>query len=549
MQQTFYCPNCKMPVTYGQPYCSRCKVGLTWPGLQAPAQNQQASQYQGQQQWNQQQQCGQQYGWNQQQYGQQQSYQSAPGDQQKAYGYRGPGRPQKKAEGPGLWEQIREYKGAIAKIGIALVVIVVLIGLFNAFRGEIAELFSKPEVVSFNASSVEIQPGQDVSLRWNVTGTSSVSITPNIGTVSSSGYKDVSPSTTTTYVLVASNMFGTIQQSTTITVLGELPAIDNFSCDNDSIMMGQEAALSWNVTGAKSVSINPDIGNVDASGTQSVSPGETTTYTLTAFNDNGNSTASVTISVTKSAQPIINDFSADPSSIMSGESSTLTWDVIGSTSININQGIGGVASKGSMVVSPVQTTTYTLNAGAVTRSVTLTVDTSNVQSTSGSTVTSSAPVISDFSVSPASIVLGENTTLYWDVTGVRQVTIGPNVGSFSSSGHVLLVPTATTSYTLSVSNSYGSDNATATVTVSTCTDEAIPVIGSFTATPSTISVGQSTSLTWNITGATTITIDQGIGTPSSFFSQQVSPTETTSYTLTAYSCAGTATRTVTVTVE
>ncbi|MBN1376024.1 MAG: hypothetical protein JXA01_07710 [Dehalococcoidia bacterium] len=536
MQQTFYCPNCKTPVAYGQPYCTRCNVVLTWPGLQTPAQNQQASQYPNQQQQ-----------WNQQQYGQQQSYQASPDSQQK--GYQGQKKPQKRVEGPGLWEQIQEYKGAIAKIVIALVVIAVLIGAFNAFQGEIAKLFSKPVVVSFDTSSTEINSGQKTSLRWNVTGTSSVSITPGVGSASSSGYKDVFPITTTTYTLVASNMFGTMQQSTTVTVLGELPSIDDFSCDNNSIMTGQSATLSWNVAGATSISISPNVGTVSASGTQSVSPGETTTYTLTALNDNGNSTALITVTVTKSDQPIITTFSASPSSIKSGESSTLTWEVIGSTSININQGINGRGAKGSEVVSPIETTTYTLNAGAVTRTVTITVDTSEVQSTAGSTVSASAPVISNFSLSPVSIVLGENTTLYWDVTGVRQVTIGPDVGTFSSSGYKLLVPTATTTYTLAVSNSYGSDNATATVTVNTTTDETPPVIQSFTASPTTISAGDTANLTWNITGATTITIDQGIGIPSSYYAQPVYPTETTTYTLTAFNGAGTDTATVTVTVE
>lgn len=56
---------------------------------------------------------------------------------------------------------------------------------------------------------------------------------------------------------------------------------------------------------------------------------------------------------------------------------------------------------------------------------------------------------------------------------------------------------------------------------------------SFFAAPPTIVVGSSTTLNWEISDATSVTIDQGIGPVSLNGSTQVSPTETTTYTLTA----------------
>jgi hypothetical protein len=50
-------------------------------------------------------------------------------------------------------------------------------------------------------------------------------------------------------------------------------------------------------------------------------------------------------------------------------------------------------------------------------------------------------------------------------------------------------------------------------------------------------------------GATAISIDQGIGIPDSHFTQQVSPTETTIYTLTAFNGSGFDSTTATVTVN
>jgi hypothetical protein len=75
----------------------------------------------------------------------------------------------------------------------------------------------------------------------------------------------------------------------------------------------------------------------------------------------------------------------------------------------------------------------------------------------------------------------------------------------------------------------------------------VPVIASFSATPSTIARGASATLAWSVTGATTLSIDNGIGTVSGT-SVVVTPTATTTYTLTATNAAGPATSTATVTI-
>jgi peptidoglycan-associated lipoprotein len=71
----------------------------------------------------------------------------------------------------------------------------------------------------------------------------------------------------------------------------------------------------------------------------------------------------------------ITNFSAEPRSIQSGQSATLTWSVANATDISINNGIGSVAANGTRQVFPTNTTTYTLTARAAggndTRSVTV----------------------------------------------------------------------------------------------------------------------------------------------------------------------------------
>ena len=56
--------------------------------------------------------------------------------------------------------------------------------------------------------------------------------------------------------------------------------------------------------------------------------------------------------------PVIGEFTAEPSSIERGQSSTLRWSVTGATSVSIDQGIGTVQANGSRRVFPSDTTTY-----------------------------------------------------------------------------------------------------------------------------------------------------------------------------------------------
>jgi peptidoglycan-associated lipoprotein len=72
---------------------------------------------------------------------------------------------------------------------------------------------------------------------------------------------------------------------------------------------------------------------------------------------------------------------------------------------------------------------------------------------------------------------------------------------------------------------------------------------SLTASPDTVDKGQSSTLTWQTANATDVNIDQGVGTVQASGSKQVSPTDSTTYTLTAKGDGGTQTATARVTVN
>jgi len=77
---------------------------------------------------------------------------------------------------------------------------------------------------------------------------------------------------------------------------------------------------------------------------------------------------------------------------------------------------------------------------------------------------------------------------------------------------------------------------------------AAPSITAFAAEPSSIERGQSSTLSWSVTDASNISIDNGIGTVQANASRRVFPGASTTYTLTATGPGGTKTATATVNV-
>ncbi|HER24460.1 MAG TPA: hypothetical protein ENO17_05395 [Candidatus Atribacteria bacterium] len=85
-----------------------------------------------------------------------------------------------------------------------------------------------------------------------------------------------------------------------------LPIITNFNASPATIDEGDSSTLTWAVTGASSAMITPDVGSVaSTTGSYLVSPTETTTYTLTATNTAGSSTANVIVTVNTEMQKAI----------------------------------------------------------------------------------------------------------------------------------------------------------------------------------------------------------------------------------------------------
>ena len=157
---------------------------------------------------------------------------------------------------------------------------------------------------------------------------------------------------------------------------GAAPVVKYFDADPEEIIPGDASTLTWDVSGAAEVSIDQGIGDIVDIGATNVSPDETTTYTLTATGPGGTVTATVEVTVLEPEELAIVFFIADPEEIISGESSTLSWEVTGATEVSIDHGIGEVDPVGDVDVSPAgdTTVTYTLTATDGTDTITAEVD-------------------------------------------------------------------------------------------------------------------------------------------------------------------------------
>ncbi len=404
-----------------------------------------------------------------------------------------------------------------------------------------------PPTAALSANPTQITSGQSTTLTWTASNAVSAEIDNGVGAVSpaAGGSTSVSPTATTTYTLTVSAADGrTAQASVTITVTAPPAAV--LSADPPTITSGQSSTLRVAASNAVSAVIQP--GNLTVSldpsgaGSVSVSPETTTEYTLTVTDAN-NAVAIATATITVTAPPTA-ALSANPTEIAGGESSTLTWTASNAVSARIDNGVGAVspAAGGSTSVSPTATTTYTPTV----------TDANGAVAQAGATVTvtdSGPPPTAALSASPTQIASGQSSTLTWTASNAVSARIDNGVGAVSpaAGGSTSVSPTATTTYTLTVSAADGR-TAQASVTVTVDDGDPPPAV-TLSANPTAIAEGESSTLIWTSTHATSAAIDQGIGPVALSGARQVSPTRTTAYTITVRNSDGmTAAATVSVTV-
>jgi hypothetical protein len=141
--------------------------------------------------------------------------------------------------------------------------------------------------------------------------------------------------------------------------------ITQFYSTSPSIPRGESANLCYGVDNAAAVRIDPPVESLKPALSRciSIAPSETTTYTLTAEDRSGKTTAhSVTVRVT-GPRPHFDDLSISSKEVAKGEAINFCFKAKNAVSVKGGPGkfLSGGLSRGDCLLDrPLQTTTYTL---------------------------------------------------------------------------------------------------------------------------------------------------------------------------------------------
>jgi len=234
----------------------------------------------------------------------------------------------------------------------------------------------------------------------------------------------------------------------------------NLSISPTAIIRGGSATLTWSSSGGNSFSLT-DVGNPGSSGSATVSPNSTRTYTYTVTNEGGTSSQSRTLTVY--VPPTLN-LLASSNTINVGQSVTLSWSISGDgNSVSWTKPVGNLPTNtnanSSINVSPTTTTTWCAVASGL----------GGVSPEVCQTVTVLAPPVVNTLTVPAQIDYGASSfDVEYDVDYANTslnlkffnggYTAGPNEGSEFLEETVVLTPSG------SAENGSANRNSSGTVT-------------------------------------------------------------------------------------
>ncbi len=269
----------------------------------------------------------------------------------------------------------------------------------------VTEMSCDEPTINLWVDESEVCEGSATTLHWSSTDADVVTI--NGDTVPAEGTMQVNAGT---YVGIATNDFGTDQETVTVTEIScDGPAITLWT-DESEVCPGTTTTLHWSSTNADSVTIEGQ--PKSTSGTMEVGPG---TYTGIATNDYGTDTDMVTVDSLDCDPPTLTLW-VDDDEICSGDTTTLHWSSTKADNVTINgqpKSTSGTMTVGVGTYNGVASNDYGTDYDSATVSA---IDNPNVTSASvspstvdvGDTVTVSRS--SDQSISATEVNWGDGTT-------------------------------------------------------------------------------------------------------------------------------------------
>ncbi|MCF6210132.1 MAG: hypothetical protein L3K24_05575 [Gammaproteobacteria bacterium] len=213
------------------------------------------------------------------------------------------------------------------------------------------------------ASNTSVRAGETVTLTWNAKDADScVAEGGWIGNKALASNETVGPlSENTNFTLTCSSDVGDAVRSVVVTVSASALSV-NLSASSASIFVGESVTLNWSSSNVDDCTAGGAwSGSKEASGSQTVTPSDDSTYTLTCTGSGGSASASFDVTVMTASPPLIS-LSADPSQIVAGASTTLSWSSASVDSCTASGAwSGSKATSGSLTISPDSDSTYVIN--------------------------------------------------------------------------------------------------------------------------------------------------------------------------------------------
>ncbi|HJU84105.1 MAG TPA: hypothetical protein VJ600_07825 [Holophagaceae bacterium] len=236
----------------------------------------------------------------------------------------------------------------------------------------------------FEASATSIQAGDSVRLVWSIPGQGPLRLEPGGLRVPREGRLLVKPLATTTYQLKEEGEDAPPAARVLITVAAPpimAPEVCYFEPSSTAVLPGEPVVLKWQCNGNAKVRLEPGGLELDGQSEVTVTPLESTRYTLSVSNQLGGASKSVDVKVlrtpVKGTPAATCAFDADRKFCYPGDPVQLRWDCAGDAKVRLYPGGLELDGKGDVTITPVATTVYTLSvtnaSGGSSRSLEITV--------------------------------------------------------------------------------------------------------------------------------------------------------------------------------
>lgn len=319
--------------------------------------------------------------------------------------------------------------------------------------------------VTISANPSIIKRGDSSILSWNSANADFCTASQGwSGDRPLSGSVTVSPLQNTTYRITCHNARGEDSDTVSIKVIDEPPPTVNLIASPTSLLHGNSALLSWSSSNANHcIASRGWSGNKPLSGSQTVTPGVTTSYTLTCFNSQGDEASDTeTIIVNQVSSNVSVSITANPAIVVRGHTSTLHWSSSNAISCIASNGWSGSKQlSGSQIVAPANTTTYTITCSGLN---------GDFSSDSATVSVISAPTVQlptlVFYANPSIITSGDSSILTWQSDNTTSCIAGGGwSGNKTLNGSQSVSPLTQTNYTMTCLGPGGSVFAQALITV------------------------------------------------------------------------------------